>query len=617
MPAITNDQVAAIWREHERWCEERRPDWQLARSCYRTKMWAEGRPYGWDEATVRKKIPVPIEVNRVLPFMEAMVSSMFMRRPRSRVQLPGVFPVKAGRKPKARETGDQVQAMLDAWLVRQNVQQVQMDAYSLALLYGDAGFRAGAESDEDDRKERPDVLDRVWCEAIPPWELVMDRKAKRGQERYRGHVSLRLLSCVREDIGDPGDVAGEPLRDFLVGGWRGGEPSNRGLDMYVRVLEFYDLGDEDSEPSQAFYLVGSGGSVTPIGERAAVPWTHPDGCPAVPIVPVVLLHDPEAPLSGIPAVARIVNLNVEQNLTMSVVLSMARRDAARKVGVAEGQLDVDAMRALESDDDFAIVIIGQEGKDGPVPIEGAVRPLAIPQIPASIPAALGVLERGWSQAAGMSDTAVGKNLRTNTSAAEARLLAMSDARSASQAQTAMGNSIAALGRLFLSIVRADVDGSKAKALQFVHRGQTVRLEADSLGLPWEVEIADAGSTPVGDEARREEFASIQQPLLTLGRLAFGGIGGDPNQPPVDPATQVIAGLMYQKMVEDFRLGEEFNRDAIASKLVEVMQAAQKLQPPAPPPLDPAAQMIAGPRPIAAVPGGPPAAPPPLATPGGL
>lgn len=615
MPAISSDQVAAIWREHEKWCEEKRPEWQLARACYRTKMWKEGRPYGWDEAAVRRKLPVPIEVNRVLPFMEAMLSSMFMRRPRSRVGLPGVFPTKPGRKPKARETGDQVQAMLDAWLVRASVQQTQMDAYSMALMYGDAAFRAGCEADAAERQRRPDVLDRAWCEAVPPWELVMDRKAKRGQERYRGHVSLRLLSSVRRDIGDPGEVAGEPLRDFLVGGWRGREPGTEGLDAYVRVLEFYDLGDEDAEPSQTFWIVGSGGSVTPVGERSAVPWTYADGCPAVPIVPVVLLHDPEAPMSGIPAVARIVNLNVEQNLTMSVVLSMARRDAARKVGAMRGQLDTDAMEALESDNDFEIVTIGGESADGQVPIEGAIRPLAIPQVPASIPAALGVLERGWSQAAGMSDTAVGKNLRTNTSAAEARLLAMSDARSASQAQTAMGHAVAALGRLFLAIVREDVNETKTKALQFVHRGNTVRLEADSLALPWEIEIADAGATPVGEEARREEFASIQQPLLTLARLAFGG--GGAGQQPVDPATQIMAGLMLDKMVQDFRLGEEFGRDAIATKIKEVMEQAVRLQQQQVP--SPAAQDLIGPPPgaVPAARPGPPVAPPPLATPGGL
>ena len=615
MPAITPDQIGSIWKEFERWCEEMRPEWQLTRACNRTKMWAEGRPYGWNEQQVKKKLPVRVEVNRVQPYLEAMVSSMFMRRPRSRVGLPGVFPVKPGRKPKARETGDQVQALLDAWLVRAGVQQAAMDAYSLALMYGDAGFRIGCDDDERDRARRPDVLDRVWVEPIPPWELVMDREAKRGQERYRGHVSLRLLSQVRRELGAAmDDVQGEPLRDFIAGGWRGvSDATVRGLDVYVRLLEFYDLGDDDTPGSQSFWLVGAGGAIRPVGERLEMPWVYPDGCPAVPIVPVVLTHDPEAPLKGIPAVRRIVNLNVEQNLVMSTVLGMARRDAARKVGTARGQLDPDAITALESDDDFSIVIVGQDGADGPARVAEAMVPLATPPIPASLPASLGILERGWQQASGLSDNAMGRNLRTNTSASEARFLAMSDARSASQAQTQMGHAVAALGRLFLTVVREDVNDSKSKALQFVHRGATVRLEAESLALPWEVEIADAGATPVGEEARREEFASIQQPLLTLARLAFGGGG----QEPVDPATQIMAGLMLDKMVQDFKLGEEFGKDSLRQKIVEVVEQAQKLaaQQPGEAPM---AAEIAGPSPTppAAVPG-PRATPPQFVPPGGV
>ena len=615
MGAITPDQVAAIWKEHERWCEEMRPEWQLTRACLRTKMWEEGRPYGWSYEQVRKKLPVPVEVNRVQPYIEAMVSSMFMRRPRSKVGLPGVFPVRPGRKPKARETGDQVQAMLDAWLVRATVQQTEMDAYTMAIAYGDAGFRLGCDTDDKARERRPDVLDRVWVEPIPPWELVMDRKAKRGQERYRGHVSLRLLSQVRRELGaSMDDVRGEPLRDFVAGGWRGAEDATqRGLDAYVRLLEFYDLGDDQDAGSQSFWLVGSGGTIRPVGDRMPMPWVYPDGCPAVPIVPVVLTHDPESPMSGIPAVRRIVKLNVEQNLVMSTVLGMARRDAARKVGTARGQLDDDAMHALESDDDFAIVTIGQEGADGPARVAEAMVPLATPPIPASLPASLGILERGWQQASGLSDNAMGRNLRTNTSASEARFLAMSDARSASQAQTQMGHAVAALGRLFLTVVREDTLDTKSKALQFVHRGATVRLEAESLALPWEVEIADAGATPVGEEARREEFASIQQPLLTLARLAFGGGG----QEPVDPATQIMAGQMLDKMVQDFRLGEEFGRDAIRVKILEVVEQAQKLAA-AQPAEAPMAAEIAGPVPTppAAVPG-PPATPPRFVPPGGL
>jgi hypothetical protein len=549
---VKETEVLGVWRDHVEFCAAHRAEWTLHRAAFETRMWERGRPFGLEYNQVREKLEFLIEMNRVEPFISTLGANLFLRPPRTVIRLPGVQPRREGRPPNTRDQADRARAVADDWLWRANVQECAIDAYRMALMYGAAGFRLGTE-------ERPEAMDRIWIEACPRWECLWDRFATPRQERYRGHTRLRLIEEVREITGatldDIPESALVPLQDAVNDGltdrtFPGGSSRGQPYRGYVRLIEFYDL----HERTQTFYLVTGGGESTAIrqiGDIEDVPWEYPDGTPAVPLVPAVLLHPPESPLDGIPAVRRVVQIAAEQNLVASIVTNAARRDAARTIAIKPGTFAESELTRFKSGLDLEIL----ETLDADVDLSTAWAALQTPPLPSSIGVAMDVLEKGWRDVQGTSDIQQGRQA-SYVSAREAGLLAAYGERAISEIQSQMNGCLADVVRLMFAALSAEKETKKG--LTVYVNGNMQRVTAEDLSLPWEITIAEGGSTPVTEEARKVDFAGVQPILMTLTNIAAGAPGAD-GQPP-NPRVQRMAQIQLNHLVRLHGLPEEMSWD---------------------------------------------------------
>lgn len=623
--AMKVEEVQAAWNDHVRHVEEERAAWRLHRAMNRNKFWQEGRPWGMDAMEATRRFPFLVESNKFSPWISAMVASMFLRRPRSAVTLPAVQASKPGRKASTQDLGDAIRGFIDDCLSRTDVQEQAKRAYTLALMYEASGFRLGFHDRDDDTDDgekkaknyadRPDVIDRIWIEAIPRWEMVLDRFASPGEERFRGHVRYRSIDDALEMFGESANLRPVAMADFLETGISGVVPvdaygSERGFSGYVLILEWYDL----CAGTQSFYAVeGSGRSLRQIGTTEAMPWTHADGCPACPLIPAVLLSDPEYPLNGIAAAARVAGINAEKNLGGTIVVNAARRDAARNLLVTKGYLEPEAYNRLAAGRDLELIEVAEKQTGRGLDLANNLAPFPAPPISSSVPALMETMERFWRDAQGTSDNAQGRQGKY-LSAQEAQLLAVYGERASTEIQSVMLRTLVQVARMFLTILRTAMVDEGVEKLQLRVQGKPVTLTLAALQQPWEIAIADSASTPIGDQARKEEWSKIAPQMMELARLAFGV--QDPQQPPVPPAVQIVARETYRALHVLHGLPESMSLDAIRSEIESATKEAQRLEAAAA-----KAQDLLGAAPTnglpPAMPGAAPPPPPVDAAPGGM
>jgi hypothetical protein len=133
--------------------------------------------------TVRRT-QIVIETADAFGYIESFVNSLFTRN-------PGVI-VKKG----IRGGGDPKKAAALANSFLLNQREVIEDAARLALIYPMSFLKLSP-------RESDDPLRRISAVAVPPWEIILDRNARRfDEQKYMGHVYWCSLSDAREKFGD-------------------------------------------------------------------------------------------------------------------------------------------------------------------------------------------------------------------------------------------------------------------------------------------------------------------------------------------------------------------------------------------------------------------------------
>lgn len=553
------DYVTSIVHGHLQAENHRYPEDKRIELAYEGRFW-EGSPFSFLQAsferTGRSPYPHRIQVNRILGFIEAHLSNLFLRAPRAEAKPPGVLDVRPGRRRKLEGLPELVGAVVDEFMSRADVQMLSRYAYQLALTQGLAGFKLGV-----DAGDTP-LISRVWLDVLPRGEILYDDRARDWRRQaYVGHMRWELVRRAEQIVGasiERPDM--QALPDVLENPehTRSSEDRHR-VEKYVQVLEFYDLIEEQ----QRFYIVGPGTSptVTAIGKVLPMPYKLPTGRPLVPLVPVVLLNVPRFPLRGIPAVRRVYEANADMNLLLTVLANGMRTDAARIGLFNKAKTPNEFIDALRSGVDQTWV-----GVDKDTDLAALTHVVENPGFSENVHNYWGYLQQIFSDAQGFGDLQGGKQLKYAT-AREADIVASAGEQSSSELGSRMAIALGHLSEAYLCMVGEELDGSLS-----VQRGREAETvtKADLAGV-WSVTIKDAASTPVKLEKERVAWLQVlpivQQLVIAASKpappAAVAPDAAPTPEPDITPQSRKFAQVALDHTVQLFELPEAMMWSALS------------------------------------------------------
>jgi hypothetical protein len=361
--------VKDVMRQFDQVLGELRDEMGLANAIYLTRFWQWY--VGWGSRRYGKRWRwqrdgTETEDNRLWKEVQTYTAALYPRA--SRVMC----------SPDPMDRGDPKvgQAVLNAWWDKEEQYETVRDAVEMAILFAGAGFKVGY----DPGTGSP--IERTYLEAIPPWEILLDRNAtSKKTERYRGHVYYSPVREIEERYPQlVGKLAGSARKDFLWVTSGADTPPNdtnnpdaSGISadddgLFVRVLEFVNLRDSVTGKSGEVYrgrlevwILNQSAEVsdTPVAVTP-LPFADADGKPKPHIVPLMFAHEPGYPLRPVAPVARLLPLQVTLNRLETAMLGDVKRNA-RKGLVRRGALDQDAKDKFFSGVDMEFAETDAEG----------------------------------------------------------------------------------------------------------------------------------------------------------------------------------------------------------------------------------------------------------------
>ena len=553
---IERAEIQLIVRNHQNWVSQNRNEWDRYRAAFKDKFW-EKATYGRTRGRIEDRDvgPVKVETNQVKSWVNSFVAGLFYKGMRTTFS---VDPVVYGKAPNLEdyEPGDPALAcsiVADRFLNEQYADILTDQAFSMALMYPEIGFKLG----EDDRLgDSP--FDKIWLECIPPWELVMDRRAQNPRfMRYIGHTYYMPIEEFRALYGDVDGVNPIIRPDVLEDGFYTSD-AWEGVPAFVRILEWYDLTEtfEASDGSNArgimrVYAIdessGDAVGVTQVSDDEAIPYSWADGTPAPPIFPVVLENVPEFPMEGISSVGSIYQITRERNFITTWLANAFRRDAARVLLMRKDALDGESLDEIMSGRDGVVAEIEFEGELGQV-----ARWLDQQPVSKTIFDYLGVLGQNQAETQGIADFTRGKALNYAT-ATEVHTLSQYTETTLGKLRKRMDRALSRLVRLYMRVLYESL-GRKGTFSVRVH-GEVREFDVELLGANWAVSLSDIANTPIAEAQRRQEFISIHTQLMELVTVA--------TSQEVTPQAKRMAELQLNYLVELYNLPDDFTWDTLS------------------------------------------------------
>ena len=510
--------VQQILKNHEAHWHDSRPDLFRYKQAYETKF--------WDRAS-EGQMATYVQTSDAYGYIESYIASLFARN-------PGVV-VKNG----IRGRGDAriAQHLANDFLAYQR-QQIE-NASRMALIYPMSFIKMMPTGNKD-------ILRKVDTCALPPWEVILDRDARRYDDmKFIGHYYYMTLIEARHKFGDK---KYSPVRkeqyfekyDMETDeyGATGGEVGDYNFDhyKYIEVVELYDLHtgmmyfwSPDWSNGEKFLL------------QEEVPFRDVNDDPIPPIVPLYFNRLPDKPVDGYSAMRRIYDQIYETNMVRTYQANAVRK-ASRQYLVKKGALDEEQMAQITSGIDGLFIEVDDESLAGVM--------TAVPQnpTPPELEFYVNQVQRDKDKGSILAPFTRGES--TRTSATEAAALAAYSSSEIGRLARERDNMIEDLATVYLNMVALYIEEENQSQIILLD-GKATSVRADNLEENFHIFAQDQASTPLSESVKKREFI---QSIPTLANLGV-------------PQKTLLAELVRAlNLPEDFvTAAEEQNRQVSAAK----------------------------------------------------
>jgi len=264
---LTPQTLKTMCEVHDKYWTDKRRDLFAYKQAYETEFWDKSETYGMGDWGIT------IQTSDAYGYIESYIASLFSRN-------PGVI-FKDGLR--ARGNRKIAEHLANDFLLRQR--KVIEDAARMALIYPMAFAKLMP-------RESDDIYRRVDMFAIPPWEIVVDRQARRWEDcRYVGHKYFLPISEAKRLFGNKQFQAVRKTEYFEKSYLNDDDP-NIDLEMFefIEVIEMYDLVEDMMYFWSPNYSEGS-----KMLMKSEIPFENVSGEKVLPIVPLYFNRIPDNP----------------------------------------------------------------------------------------------------------------------------------------------------------------------------------------------------------------------------------------------------------------------------------------------------------------------------------
>lgn len=279
----------SIIQTHDSFWQDQKEILQSFNEAYSSQFYSKTKHQAKQDVLSEWRIETPHAFNA----LEQYVTQLFMVAPA----------VEVSPDPALQKDVSAVETLVNRWLHTKRA--ILEDATRLALLNPQAYLKLWV----DESKFNPDhpisILEAIRVSALKPWEIILDHEAESWESlRYIGHTYQTTLATIKKQYNirgwstnDKEFFFSDDKEDFAGLQSNGIQPPEQ--YRYLRINEIYDL----VEGTMTIWTENHTSGYKEL-HHCPIPITTSDGCPLVPIVPIIFSWRPDNPLIGISTMAR-------------------------------------------------------------------------------------------------------------------------------------------------------------------------------------------------------------------------------------------------------------------------------------------------------------------------
>lgn len=516
--------IRSALQHHTDFWDEARPRMRRYKNAYMTKFYSD--------VDLVADTAIRVETADGYATIESMMGSLFTKYPS--VELGADITGK----------GDAVftKTVANDWL--KNARNQIEAAARMALIYTHSFVKLAP-------RESNTLLGKIALRAIPPWQVIVDRDASAWEDsRFVGHVYYISVDEAEQKFGSSKKWVGVSQRDYFTDYERNTDRSYRSYGgqndpdlpneyKFVEVVEMYDFLNNELLFWSSHYKNGQ-----ELLSKDAIPVLTFDGRSLSNLVPLYFARQPDRPMEGYSAMARVYDQCFEKNVLRTFWANAVRRDS-RQFIYKEGVFDEEALAKITSGVDGAMIPTDSDTLSGLI-AEVPVTPISsnhavyLNYIESDIQK--GSLTAGFTRGEASKATATEVTALMQYTASELGKMARDRDATIEQVVSLYLRMLLPLIEDGDTIVVATPEGAKAATVS--------KLDAD-----WTIYATDGGGTPMTDMVRKQQLIQLI-PLLP-------GLGVPPE-------------AIRAEVVRLFNLPESFTKEAPAPEA-----AAMSAAPPPP------------------------------------
>ena len=472
--------IKKIAEAHDNYWDDCRKELYRYKCAYETDF--------WDKQRMDNEMQMQIQTADAYGYIEGYIASLYSRN-------PGVI-FKQG--PRGRGATEKAQALSNTFLVEHR--NTIEDASRLSLIYPMSFIKMVPVAN-------PDIYKRVDMMALPPWDIILDRDAKRWKDmRFVAHKYWIPANEAQDKFGNR-QFRTEKRKDYFekYQTYKEEEYENEmqadKMFQYIECVEFYDLVNDQLIFWSPNYADGE-----KFLDSEIIPFRDYVDEPCIPIIPFYFNRKPDVPLEGYSSMKRIYDQIFETNLIRTFQANAVRK-ASRQYIVQRGLFDEESMAQITSGIDGLFVEVDSDD------LTAAIRPLPQNPTPPELEVYYNQVQADKDKGSIMAPFTRGES--TRSSATEIAALAAYTSSEVGRLARERDMTIESIAKVYVDILAGYLDDEKTSDYVIISN-RTESVSANDLRENWIIYAQDQAMTPISESVRKREFIQSIPQLQGLG-----------------------------------------------------------------------------------------------------
>lgn len=466
--------------DHKAYWQEKAGELKRYKNLYETKFWEEE---GYDTSMIR------IETSDAFSYIEGFIASLFTKTP---AVVIGQDIAATGGDAKL------AQAVSNRFLYTQR-EQLEI-ASRLALIYEYSALKLIPENSNE-------MLDKVSIEAIPCWEVIVDRDApSEKKSRFIGHNYYITLVEARSRFGSKkfNPVPKQNYFDnngMVANGYSKDSYNDLPEDyLYVEIIELFDLLHDE-----VYFWSPNYSSGDKLLERSQIPIRTYNDNPLPNITTLYYSRVPSKPMEGLSAMARVYDQFFEKNILRTYWSNAVRRDSRQYI-YKEGAFDEESLAKITAGVDGAMIGVDVDN------LAGLIQQVGVEPISSNFDRYLSFIEQDINRGSILAPFSRGE--ATKATATEITALAQYSASEIGKMAREKDQALEKITEIYIRLLDLLADEGETAVLEV--EGEAKVISPNDLEGKFRINALDQGSTPLSDALRKQNLLSLLPTLTGLG-----------------------------------------------------------------------------------------------------